>query len=254
MTQHFKDIQFEFAGHIRNPEGVPLREDVEDRRMSIYRDLFYNNIEGFVSSSFPVLRKLYNDEDWHSLIRLFMTHHRAHSPYFLEISEEFMTYLQNTHTPRECDPPFMQELCHYEWVELALNVSDETNDLNHIHPNGDVMAEPPVMSSLAWNLHYAYPVHTLGPDNQPEQAPEQPTHIIVYRNRNDEVKFVLINAITAHLLTLLEQDETLTGQQACALIAEQIPQLDANVIEQGGRQTLQDLHAKGIILGTRKSA
>ncbi|HKX55116.1 MAG TPA: putative DNA-binding domain-containing protein, partial [Xanthomonadales bacterium] len=33
-----------FAAHIRNPAVAPAPADVEDRRMQIYRDLFFNNI------------------------------------------------------------------------------------------------------------------------------------------------------------------------------------------------------------------
>ena len=34
------------------------------------------------------------------------------------------------------DPPFLAELAHYEWVELALMVAEETIDLDSIDPNG----------------------------------------------------------------------------------------------------------------------
>lgn len=252
MTQQsFKDIQYQFAGHIRNPEGTPLREDVEDRRMAIYRELFYNNIEGFVSGAFPVLRKFYNDNDWHAMVRRFMVSHQAESPYFLEISEEFLKYFQNEHTMRECDPAFALELSHYEWVELALTVADEEIDMNAINPNGDLMAGHPVMSSLAWNLSYQWPVHTLSPDNWLEHAPEQATHIVVYRDRQDQVRFVVINAVTAVLLNLLDEQPELTGQQACELIAEQMQHPQPEVVIQGGKAALEDLQEKGILLGTR---
>ena len=54
--------QYEFAAHIRDPEHKPAPDDIEDRRMGIYRELFYNNVEGFLSNSFPVLRKLMDDD------------------------------------------------------------------------------------------------------------------------------------------------------------------------------------------------
>ena len=50
---------YEFAAHIRDPENKPAPENIEDRRMGIYRDLFFNNIEGFLSGTFPVLKRLY---------------------------------------------------------------------------------------------------------------------------------------------------------------------------------------------------
>ena len=83
------------------------------------------SVEGFISGGFPVLRSLYEDDGWHELVRSFIGRHRCHSPYFLEISREFLEYLAQEHRLRACDPPFIAELAHYEWVELALDVSVE---------------------------------------------------------------------------------------------------------------------------------
>ena len=84
----FIRTQVAFAAHIRDPEGVAAPGDVEARRMAVYRELFYNNVEGFVSSGFPVLRSLYDDEPWHALVREFFIKHRCQTPYFLEISQK----------------------------------------------------------------------------------------------------------------------------------------------------------------------
>ena len=73
----FMQRQYEFAAHIRDPEHKQAPEDIEDRRMDIYRELFYNNVEGFLSSSFPVLRKLMDDASWHAMARDFYARHRS---------------------------------------------------------------------------------------------------------------------------------------------------------------------------------
>ena len=52
----FAALQYAFAGHIRDPEHMPVPDGVEPRRMAVYRDLFYNNVENFIANSFPVLR------------------------------------------------------------------------------------------------------------------------------------------------------------------------------------------------------
>ena len=66
-----KKVQYEFAANLRDPKRNKTPADIEDRRMEIYRDLFYRNVEGFISNSFPVLRKLYSDDDWHKMVRDF---------------------------------------------------------------------------------------------------------------------------------------------------------------------------------------
>ena len=121
--QSFQDSQIAFAAHIRHPELHEAPADLEDRRLAIYRDLFYNNIEGFLASGFPVLRSILGDSLWHRMVRDFIHSHQSHSPYFLQISEEFLGYLKDERQVQASDPAFMLELAHYEWVELALDVS-----------------------------------------------------------------------------------------------------------------------------------
>ncbi|MFM9709917.1 HvfC/BufC family peptide modification chaperone, partial [Streptomyces galilaeus] len=69
-----------------NLQASLLQKGFEERRMAIYRDLFFNNIEGFITSGFPVLRTLYSTDDWNTLIRRFFVEHDCASPYFLDIA------------------------------------------------------------------------------------------------------------------------------------------------------------------------
>ena len=211
-----------------------------------------NNIESFLSGGFPVIRSIYNDDNWHRMVRDFFANHKSHSPYFLEISQEFLAYLQDEREPHAEDPAGLLELAHYEWVELALSVSDEVIDMNNVEPNGDLLTAHPVISPIAWALAYQFPVHQMGPDNLPDQPSEQPNYLVVYRNRNDEVKFMEINPVTARLLNLLQEDETLSGQQTLQQIAQEMNHPNPDIVMQGGLSALQELQEVGIILGTRR--
>jgi len=251
-TPAFKKHQYDFTAHIRNPEENARPEGIEDRRMGIYRDLLYNNVEGFISSGFPVLREIYSDENWHKMVRDFFANHQSQSPYFLEIPQEFIDYLQNEREPQPEDPAGLVELAHYEWVEMALHVSDETISMDNIDPNGDLLAQRPVFSPVAWPLAYQFPVHTMGPDNLPAEAPEQPTYLVVYRNRNDKVNFLEVNPVTARLINLLEEYENYTGMDAIEHIAREMNHPDPDAVTRGGLAALQELQQYGIILGTQK--
>lgn len=202
-----RNSQLEMARYLRNPDTAPAPA-IEDRRLKIYRDLVFNNVEGFISGGFPVLRSLYSDSDWQSLVRSFMDAHRCKSPYFLEISQEFIDYLSTEHSLRACDPPFITELAHYEWVELALDISEE--ELPVPVAVDDLARAVLTLSPLAWVLAYQYPVHRIGPGFQAAQAGE-PTYLAVYRNREDEVQFMELNAATARLLELLRDNERETS-------------------------------------------
>lgn len=221
--------------------------------MNIYRELFYNNVEGFMASSFPVLRKIMTDEQWHALIRDYFSHHKAKTPLFPEMPREFLQYLQEEREPQDSDPSFLLELAHYEWVELALSLADEENDGNDINPNGDLLEDHPVLSSLAWPLQYHFPVHQIGPDYQPENPPESPTFIVVYRNIDDNIGFLEINPATARFLQLLNQDNKQSGRTLLEQIAAEINHADHEAVVQGGLSILQDLRMRDIILGIRKT-
>lgn len=204
-----RDSQLEMARFLRDPDHQPAPQGVEPRRLAIYQRLVYNNIESFISSGFPVLRSLYDgrEDDWHALVRQFIEVHRCHTPYFLEISQEFIDFLMNHYQRTELDPVFMAELAHYEWVELALDVSEA--QLPPAQEVDDVLAAIPGLSPLAWLLSYQFPVHRIGPGYQPREAAE-PSYLVVYRDRDDRVQFMELTPATARLLELTRDNSQAT--------------------------------------------
>ncbi len=251
-TLPFQKLQHEFAAHIRDPDSQPAPDGIEDRRMKIYRDLFFNSLVKLLAGTFPVLSKILGDERWRALVRQYFATHKSQTPYFLEVPKDFLEYLQNEHQAGENDLPFMNELAHYEWVELALQIDTQEFDLSDVDPEGELIAGRPVLSPLAWVLAYAYPVHRISPTNQPQSPEEQSTFLVVYRNRDDKVGFMEINAVTARLLELLQDDNNIgTGGELLAQIAREIGHPDPQVVSDGGKDILADLHDKDIVLGTR---
>ncbi len=248
--------QYEFAAHIRDPENNPAPTDVEQRRMNIYNELFYNNVEDFMSNSYPVLKSIYGDLEWHKLVRDYYSKHQAHTPLFPEMPREFLKFLENEREPNKIDPPFLIELANYEWVELALGLLDLENNINTIDPDGDLLNNVPVMSSLAWSLSYIFPVHKISPDFQPQDKPALPTYIVVYRNHNDEIVFMELNPVTARLLQLISEtnDNTTnkTGKELLEIIATEMNHPDPSVVITGGQQAMQELRSRNILLGTLK--
>jgi uncharacterized protein len=250
--KNLSQIEKQLTGHIRNPDQVALPTGIEPRRAKIYSELFYNNIESFISSGFPVLRGLIEDNQWHVMIRDFMVNHQCHTPYFLEISQEFMLYLQQTRTPQADDLPFMLELAHYEWVELALDVHDTDLSDIEVEPEGDLVTSLPVVSPLAWSLAYQYPVHQIGPTYIPRKAPDQATYLVVHRNRQDMVEFMATNAVTARLLEMLQSDAFTNGGQVLAQMAQEMQHPQPQQVIDSGLDILKKLHSLDIILGTKK--
>lgn len=209
-----RDSQLLMGRHLRDPERAPPPEGVEPRRLAVYRDLVYNNIESFISNGFPVLRRLYDDADWHGLVRAFVAEHRCSTPYFLEISQEFLQFLLEEHQPRDCDPPFLTELAHYEWVELALDVSEA--EPPPPAAVADTLGLVPCLSPVAMVLAYRFPVHRIGPEYRPA-VPGDPCYLAVWRDRDDRVRFMELNAMAARLLELVRDN---AGQTTAGLLEQ----------------------------------
>ncbi|MDE0952350.1 MAG: putative DNA-binding domain-containing protein [Halioglobus sp.] len=232
----FQESQLTMARYLRDPGHQPPPSGVEARRLKIYEELIYNNIEGFISGGFPVLRSLYNEAEWQGLVRAFIDQHRCQTPYFLQISEEFLEFLLNNFEARPCDPPFIAELAHYEWVELALDVSEE--EVPSAAVVTDVLGIVPRLSPLAWPLSYQFPVHRIGPGFKPTEAAE-PVYLLVYRTSEDDVRFMELNVTTARLLEMIRVNDGATARDLLARLAGELDMAEDAVLAFGAEQLTQ---------------
>ena len=253
MTKGFQDLQYQLAAHIRDPKKNPAPAGTHDRQLNIYRNLFFNNITGFISGAFPVLKKFYSEDDWRNLIRRFYAQHDSHSPYFSDIAKEFLSYLQKEYHPDANDPPFMTELAHYEWVELALSLANDEIDEAAIDPHGDMLNASPVLSPLAWRLTYRWPVHRIGPDFCPQQPGDTATHLVVCRDHNDKINFTSLNTATDLLLDEIAKHPQRTGLEQLKQVAQQLHLTDMDGVVRHGVQTFAKIRDLDVILGTWKN-
>lgn len=248
----FQQAQYDFAAHLRDPANNAAPADIEDRRLKIYRDLFFNNVSGLVAQTFPVLHSILSEEKWLRTIRDFYAHYHCHTPIFTELAKEFLDWLSDIRSAEADDPAFMLELAHYEWVELALSLAQDIEIEEEIHRYGDLLNSVPVLSPLAWALSYHFPVHQISPEFTPTEPGETPSCLVVYRDREDDIGFIETNAITIQLLGLMASnlESRFTGQQVLEQLAAQLPQIPTDALMKGGLQTLEQLRQKDVILGT----
>ena len=91
----FKELfeqQHIFTQYVRNPENSVIPDNLEPRRMSVYADLVFRNIESFIANSFPVLRQVIHDDKWYTIIRGFIKKHISKTPYFPKLPLEFLNF------------------------------------------------------------------------------------------------------------------------------------------------------------------
>lgn len=236
-----REQQLQFANHLRNPDRFPAPQGIEERRLLVYRDLFFNNISQLLQGVFPVMRSILSDEQWQSLVRDFYTAHRCETPLFPWVAGEFVEYLCSERD-RADDFPFLKELAHYEWSEVVLR-----------HEPDFVVGEArigdkPLLSPWCFPLSYHYPVHRIGKDFLPQQAGALPTCLLMYRNADDEIKFVESNPATFRLLQLLMDNELKSVEAVAAQLVKEMQRADATALLTMVKNTLAQFVSDGVLL------
>ena len=217
----FQALQLDFAAHIRNPELNPIPDGIESRRMAIYTRLFYNNIESFCSMRFERTKAILGDERWHAMMRDFVHRHQSKSPYFAQISEEFIAYLAMERS-EPSDPPFLLELCHYEWLPLYFDRM--LGELPRYQPCPDPLDARLKASDLSLVRRYIWSVNKIAEDFQPNEPPEKPTWALAFRNRADKVDIKHVDAFVANLVEILRTP--MTGLEAVRAVVGDSIHLD----------------------------
>lgn len=238
------------AAHVRDPGAHPGPPGIEARRLKIYSDLVFNNLDGLLAGNFPVIRKTLGDADWRSLVRAFLSQHHSHTPLFTELGREFIAFLESdagTHPAR----PWLAELAHYEWAELGLQLSEA--ELPPHDTNGDLLDGVPMLSPLAWPLAYEWPVHGIGPGFQPTEPPPRPTLVLLRREADGRVLFSMLSPLLFRLLELVGAESHETGRALLQRLALEAGQPDIDAFIDQARPMLRRLRDEGVLLGTRRS-
>ena len=260
MSASFKCVQEQFVKAIKEPSSFQSDCADQRRRMQIYQSLFFNNINNFVSTGFPVLKSvvttLHNEAAWDKLVRDFFITHSCRSPYFAEISKEFVEYLSKANQFPVTLPDFSAELAHYEWLEL--DVSIRRNEDNAIYSTKSELTGTFRVSPYASIASYRYAVHLIGEDYIPEKPADEQQYYVVYRDEQCSVEFVHMNLLTAILLNTIER---FVEQHHCgiavneltSILGQQLPHIPTDTLEKGVEHTMVDMLNKGILMPTCRS-
>jgi hypothetical protein len=244
-------LQKRFADHIRDPERNPAPEGIEDRRLGIYRRLFFNNLSNLFGKNFPLARGTLPNNRWRELIRAFMAEHRATTPLFPEIGREFVRFLAD-HPERYPEWPWLAEAC--DWQFMATLARNDESDPAAVaaDPHGDPVTGVPVVNPTLRLARYRWPVHRIDAE-QPPEGPE-PVLLAVCRRPDDRLSRTRINAMTARVLELLQENPASTGQECLETLAAEAGYQDVDALRRHGATLLASLTGQGLLLGTRSDA
>lgn len=236
----FAALQQQWTNWLRHPQTAPQPE-IDTKRLTIYRELFFNNVSSFVNSAFPLLQQQLSTEVWQQLLDDFFANHHCQSPYFYDISSEFYQYL-TTQTHLLADYPWLLELAHFEWAEIAADIAEgDWPD----YQQGDLLTNIPVLNPFVWPLVYQWPVHQM---NKDKNNLSSLTYILMYRNLENDVQMMELNPLSLQVVQLLQENQTMTGRDLLDILAQQLQQSQL-ALEVPFKQLLATLLDKQIILG-----
>jgi len=237
--QNFQQQQLDFIRRIKDPTA-PLPAGIRPERMAVYEALFFNNLQNFINSAFPVLLSIVPAEQWQALCRQFFREHALHSPYFLHISQEFLRWLPQV---AERLPCFASELAHYEWLELDL----ATDQAETIPGWCFDAATPLALAPLSRLGAYQYPVQHISVHCQPSEPAEQPIFLLLYRDQTDGVRFLELNAWSAALIQLIQAEPGQVISTYLDWLQPYVPQWDSGALLPQATALLSDFAERGII-------
>jgi hypothetical protein len=236
-----------FGAYLRDPDHCVPPAGMDVKRAEVYRQLVFANLSSLLSGTFPVLIRILGDGRWRVLIRVFLRDHRGRTPRFGEIAREFVEFLasQPSGLNEGSWPPFMVELAHYEWVEMVLQQSQA----EPLVPSdvGLLLEQALQVSPLAFPLAYAWPVHRVGPDYQPETPPAQPTLLLVRRTADWSVKFSELSPLAWRLLQRIGEFPELHGREQLEGLAVEAGAAGVPDFIASGVALLRQLQAEGVV-------
>ena len=246
VSATLREQQLRLTRHLRDPEGQPAPDGIEERRLQVYRDLLFNNLASLLAGNFPVIRKVLGEDGWTSLVRAFYRDHRCQTPLFPEVPREFLRYLETT---PGITPAFLPELAHYEWVELALQIHEARAPVITDPRDDDtsLLDRALAVSPLAWPLAYRWPVHRIGPGFQPEVPPPDPALLLLRREPDGTVRFSELSPLAWRLLERIGAEPALTGRDHLLALADEAHAPDRDSFVAQGTSLLRQMQAAGVV-------
>lgn len=210
MPRNFQQTQAEFTHWLRQPDAAPLPVGILPARMHTYRELLFNNVISFVDITFPVAKALLPKPIWQRLSEHFFADYHCHSPFFYDISLHFREFVAALNWPELADFPWLTELLHYEWMELAADIAEEPNpsiasDCVLADESCWSQTDAPVRLAMpAWPLAYQWPVASWTVETEVADLQAQAQAVVLWRNRADDVRSLVVEPLTAWLIERIQ--------------------------------------------------
>lgn len=241
-----RQVQAVFAAYLRDPDNNPPPEGIEERRLAIYRRLFFGNLRNLMAKNFPVLRRMLDDVQWDRLIRDLMVEHRSTTPMFPEIGSEMLAFLGGSGAHWLEERPWMAELAQWEYLETLARLHEaEVAEPGRVPDN--VLASQIVLNPTVQMARFHWPVNRIGPKFVPDQPLTQPLNLLAFRRNDDTVAFERVNDLSLRLMQLIHAGPVCNGLDLLTRLAEEAGINPPDPVITGGEKIIRQLIEREVI-------
>jgi hypothetical protein len=229
--------------------SLPLSESTrahllsqDPARLMVYRQLARNTLRGAVTLALPRASARLG-ERFEGLFSTFLAQRSTESHFLRDVTRDFLSFCAEADT-RDV-PPYIWELAELEATRIFVAAAPNTEDIPAFELD---LARGLLFVEATRVLNFRHAVHKLSEDEEDRSVPdEKPTHLLSYRDPNNEVRYLELSALAALVVTRLLNGAALGSaiQGACEESGEA---LSADVLADCA-QVLSDLAERGALMG-----
>lgn len=241
MQPELRGQQNAFTQCLRHPSITEMPVGVSPDRMAIYRELIRNNLLGFVESTFPVSASLLPQALWDSLCNDFVASARCKSPRFIDIPAHFLEHVAQLDWPQLAEYPWLEELMHFEWMELAVDVAETDEELtpDSIHSSASGWH----VTAHVWPMAYQWPVANWSASTTREDIEKGLQGVLFWRDQELRTRMLTTTPLTLALVDQLKAKPWQTTSQLVAwATAAGVADAKSSVIT-----ALESMHENGVV-------
>ncbi len=218
---------------------------VDSKRVKQYRRLVYNIIDDSLRSAYPLTYKLFEKEEWDSLVNEFFSSHPCSSPQIWTMPKEFYEYVLETDHPFIKKYPFLPELLKMEWLEIELFMMED-EDISYQKEN--IKGKENLLINPEHRLeHFNYPVH-LKTANTIQESDKGNYFLVMHRHPdNGKVIFTDLSVFYARILEHLSE-EAYESEEVIQLTAAEFRLADDPLIYSNSRKFIDHAIEKRLLL------
>jgi hypothetical protein len=237
--------QSDLAGYCRTHK---LSDELQVRRERVhhYRRLVFNVVNDSLQSAFPLTKNLLEDKRWDQLVHQFFAGYKPQSPQVWKMPGEFYEWFSKSEQPLRDDFPFMDELLHFEWLEVVLFMMEDI-PYPISHKQGNWMDSTVAVNPEFRIIQTNYPVH-LKKAAKIQDADKGDFFILMFREKNTgRIQFMDLSPFFAVVVENIALGNNL--RSILLAVQEQMPQTSLMALQENTIPFLEKLKDKGFIFG-----